>query len=990
MKNPTPLAALLLLCAASIAQDHTIPQPDSSQVRARPPVSVTNQGNIWIVQCAGPGPDHSRLRAAYAEGESAARIAALIAASELAASQRMAALRAAIAEIGGRVVRSWWIVDALAVSLPPGTGPEVLRSLPGVGRVDPNNLVLGTSIGAQPIEHAISTLGHNTAAAHVGGYTGSARGGQSYQSIAVLDAELLAAVTTAPAAYRHHGVLRVGGAPTAASRVIADAQVGSSVNSTVPFDHGNAVAAIAAGARLTGGTTFTGASNGHAPGADLVSVNVAVATPAAAYPGNANPQLLPPISDAVTLLSAWQWVLANRATYGIRVAVNSFGGDPNPAAPVQQALDACADVGDIVVVVPSGNEGNSRIGSLPGVPNPCWDSQYAANGVAVAAAGAHTRAVPSWVSNAPLTPANTVQPLGSSNLPTPAGYERQYPDMVAAGLDMVLPFHTNEAAFTMNSGTSMAAPNVAGSAFLWLVGPDGAAVLPARTALMARAAMLASAEASGFLRSDWLTVDSTSLGAVQDQVTSNPTTGSTYTRMLPVVAGKTYSVAVAWKRTDYSTNPDWANLDLAVTMAGASLGSSASAVGAGNVGVRRTWERVVFTAPSSGTVAIDVVFTHVPTGAAVTHAFAATELPVVGGPGSTRARFEPVAASQGATCTTAGLGSTSVSSFSTLNITGTANAYLKNCSAGGPQNMLPGLYAFQTTGGGYGTVVDFSFEIDCVHEGYIDVYSYSTLSGGYWNPCTTTISPTPQGGTIVDTCRIYHRAGTSYLSGRLLSGGYLVFDFPATVRWWKYRPWLSPSQWMASPWTINNCYSAWPYVAWTGSRVPGVPPTIGNAPFSFGGAATLGLNQTFAGQMLRSHWEWRFTYRIVDPAQPGGLSPRAVVLGTTGVPRIGSDIGLLSAGSYPNTAGSGWLLVGFWLPGSPQISQPLQPGSSCSLLVNPEIIVPSAAFTGTYSTLIPVPNDPGLAGLAFDMQQYVLDSAGVPASSNAWRAVLGF
>ena len=67
------------------------------------------------------------------------------------------------------------------------------------------------------------------------------------------------------------------------------------------------------------------------------------------------------------------------STFGIRVAVNSFGGDPDPAAAVQQALDTCADVADVLVVVPSGNTGDSTVGG------PLWDSQYAINGVAVGA-----------------------------------------------------------------------------------------------------------------------------------------------------------------------------------------------------------------------------------------------------------------------------------------------------------------------------------------------------------------------------------------------------------------------------------------------------------------------------------------------------------------------------------------------------------------------------------------------------------------------------
>jgi subtilisin family serine protease len=92
------------------------------------------------------------------------------------------------------------------------------------------------------------------------------------------------------------------------------------------------------------GTTSDEAFEGAAPEANLVSVKVA------SWDG---------ATDASTVIAALQWVVSNRARYGIRVVNLSWGTDgvqPADADPLDAAVERAWRAG-LVVVVSAGNAG---------------------------------------------------------------------------------------------------------------------------------------------------------------------------------------------------------------------------------------------------------------------------------------------------------------------------------------------------------------------------------------------------------------------------------------------------------------------------------------------------------------------------------------------------------------------------------------------------------------------------------------------------------
>ena len=106
------------------------------------------------------------------------------------------------------------------------------------------------------------------------------------------------------------------------------------------FGHGTHMAGLIAG----DGTTSDEAFEGAAPEANLVSVKVA------SWDG---------ATDASTVIAALQWVVSNRARYGIRVVNLSWGTDavqPADVDPLDAAVERAWRAG-LVVVVSAGNAG---------------------------------------------------------------------------------------------------------------------------------------------------------------------------------------------------------------------------------------------------------------------------------------------------------------------------------------------------------------------------------------------------------------------------------------------------------------------------------------------------------------------------------------------------------------------------------------------------------------------------------------------------------
>ncbi|HET9298713.1 MAG TPA: S8 family peptidase, partial [Candidatus Polarisedimenticolaceae bacterium] len=133
--------------------------------------------------------------------------------------------------------------------------------------------------------------------------------------------------------------------PDLAGRIAASVDMlagGALVAPADPYGHGTHVAGIVAGSGATGGGRY----RGIAPGAQVVSVRVLDATGAGRT------------SDVIAGL---QWVRQNRAAYGIRVAVLSLGHpvqEPAAVDPLVSAVEALESTG-VVVVCSAGNYGRN-------------------------------------------------------------------------------------------------------------------------------------------------------------------------------------------------------------------------------------------------------------------------------------------------------------------------------------------------------------------------------------------------------------------------------------------------------------------------------------------------------------------------------------------------------------------------------------------------------------------------------------------------------
>jgi serine protease AprX len=109
-------------------------------------------------------------------------------------------------------------------------------------------------------------------------------------------------------------------------------------NTDITGGHGTHVAGIAAG---NGGTSF-GAYRGVAPGANLIGLSAGEGT----------------VVVYASALQAVDWMIDNRVKYNIKVVNNSYGGmgEYDPTNPVVEAMKSVYDAG-ITVVFAAGNDG---------------------------------------------------------------------------------------------------------------------------------------------------------------------------------------------------------------------------------------------------------------------------------------------------------------------------------------------------------------------------------------------------------------------------------------------------------------------------------------------------------------------------------------------------------------------------------------------------------------------------------------------------------
>lgn len=271
----------------------------------------------------------------------------------------------------------------------------------------------------------------------------------------------------APQAWRQLGVtgrgigvaiLDSGIAPHSdlAGRIVASVDLTSGVPGTAlvapadPGGHGTHVAGLVAG----DGTASAGAYTGVAPGANLIDVRVIGSTGYA---------------TASTVLRGMQWVLANRKTYNIRV-VNLSLGAPASISYKQDPLATGVEIltfANVAVVVAGGNSGPAD----STITTPGYDPYVITVG-ALDDNGTTTTSddsLPSWSSRGATGYDGVAKPDLAApgrkmvSLRSPGStLDQLYPDRQVAGTDTANP------AYFRLSGTSMAAPIVAGTIALML------------------------------------------------------------------------------------------------------------------------------------------------------------------------------------------------------------------------------------------------------------------------------------------------------------------------------------------------------------------------------------------------------------------------------------------------------------------------------------------------------------------------------------------
>lgn len=508
----------------------------------------------WLVAWSGRPWGLEELAAAC-RGEAGAREPeALVRELEARAAADQEELGRLAAAHGGALLRSWWLVSAALVEIPPAA-LGALRAHPRVAAVQPDRLHAPHA----PILVSTDAANHAADVPQGGGRLGQG------VCIAVLDTGLdadMAGQGRPHAAFFVNGDVqdRTGGG-IGGSRLAANVNLG-----LMPADdvvgHGTGVAGIAAGQKWNAGPA---SDRGHAPGARIAGYSVADDAKGGAATS--------------TIVTAWQAVTADRARLGLAAANFSYSGSPDPLDLSQQALDAAVLVGDLLAVVSAGNLGVFTTAS-----------QACCNGLVVGAVEAGTRKPASFSCRGPLH----------------GDPWRTYPDLCANGVDVVMPRRDDEGAFYKDSGTSMAAPQAAGAAALFR------SIRLAATALETKAALLAALEevpralapagvdarnvfGLGYLRTDRLAALAGGGGIVQTHHlrASNPVLRLSF----PVIPGRAYALAAAWHR-HATQSLAWSDVDLDAKAGEVVLARSAWP--------RNLYERVCFLGPASGTVQVEL------------------------------------------------------------------------------------------------------------------------------------------------------------------------------------------------------------------------------------------------------------------------------------------------------------------------------------------------------------------------------------------------
>jgi serine protease AprX len=330
------------------------------------------------------------------------------------------------------------------------------------------------------------------------------------------------------------GIAAVDDLALPSSRIVASVDfTGTPSGNGDPGGHGTHVAGIVGG----NGTDSQQARQGIAPNVNLVSVRV--------IDGNGNATLS-------GLLAGIQWVVTNRKTYHIKIMNMSLGA-PSTQSYRDDMLASATELAwqsGIVVVVAAGNAG-----PLPGtVASPGIDP--------------YVITVGALDDNGTLNTSDDTVAHFSSQGPTPDGLSK--PDVVAPGrkivslrvpgsfLDLMLPDRVTNGAYFRLSGTSMAAPVVAGTAALMLqkrpgLSPDQIKYILKQTAHPVAAALNSNVAGAGLIDAYASANSTLSYRANRGLTPSDAFCQAVYTTL------KGMSLGGIW-RDPYYKGINWANI----------------------------------------------------------------------------------------------------------------------------------------------------------------------------------------------------------------------------------------------------------------------------------------------------------------------------------------------------------------------------------------------------------------------------------------------
>ncbi len=570
------LAFLLPLVFAPLPQ---IVPPGDTAVRSRDAEKHGLPGarpgtERWCVIFKHRNFDLAAFRKAIQEGRPASEVRSIVRGLEEAARLDQAAFTTFVEkDLQGEVVARFWLINACTIEVKPSLLDRV-RSHPKVAFIHPDEIV-------EPVAILTSTNSKNHAVDALQKLGIKGKG----VSVAIMDTGCDVNMGTSgrphSTYYVNGDIKNKTGGGIGGSRLLAAKALGKMPADDV-HNHGTGVSGIAAGEKWN---TKTNSDRGHAPMSGVVSYSIANNTRGS--------------SDYTTIAKAWQAIAADKATYKIVAANNSYSGTPDPTNLSQQALDAAALNADVLPVVAGGNFSSSTS-----------RSQSCANGLAVGAVNPNTRKMASFSSRGPLS----------------GDTQRFYPDLCANGVGTVMPLRNNESSQYIASGTSMASPQVCGAATLFR------SIRTTANALETKAAILATTEdvskknptppyntrnayGVGYLRDDRL-ID---LAKGKGLVTRGSLTSTVKTRtfVLPVTKAKGYAVVLTWHRSNLKVKT-WSDLALSIKL-GSKLLAQADTP-------RNLYEKAVFIAPSSGAVTITVTGKSLDS-ATVPFAVAASEVP---------------------------------------------------------------------------------------------------------------------------------------------------------------------------------------------------------------------------------------------------------------------------------------------------------------------------------------------------------------------------